>query len=338
MKRPFYLVLATALAFAFVLAGCSGESKKAAVEEKKPITFKVGTSHNKTSFFYEGLVQFKEQVEKETNGSVLVELYDSAALGSEGEMVEGVSMGTVDACLVGSSSIAKLQSSFNVFSLPYLFKSYEHVDAVFDGNIGKQFNDLLLEKNGVVLLSYWESGFRHYVNSKKDVKGPEDMKGLLIRIPDNPIQAATLKALGASSSTLSFNEVYMACANHTVDGQEGPVFAILDSNMYEVQKYMVLDGHIYTVMGLLMNANTFNKFSEAQKSVIMDAARKAGAFERESIRKQEKEQVQVLKEKGMVINENPDKSAWSAAMKPVYEQFYGTYGKDLIESILNYKY
>jgi len=338
MKRSFYLTLAMTLAFAFVLAGCSGETKKAVIEEKKPISFKVGTSHNKTSFFYEGLVRFKDLVEKGTEGRALVELYDSAALGSEGEMAEGVTMGTVDACLVGSSSIAKLQSSFNVFSLPYLFKSYEHVDAVFNSEIGGKFKDLVLQKNGVVLLDYWESGFRNYVNSKKAVNGPEDMKGLLIRIPDNPIQAATLKALGASSSTLSFNEVYMACANHTVDGQEGPVFAIVDENMYEVQDYMVLDGHIYTVMAVLMNAGTFNKFTDADKAVIKDAAYKAGLYEKESIRKKEKEQIALLKEKGMEINEHPDKDAWRSATKAVYEQFYDAYGKDLIESIKNYKY
>jgi len=302
------------------------------------VTFKVGTEHNKTSFFYSGLTRFKELVEKGTNGGVQVQLYDSAALGSEGEMSEGVTMGTVDACLVGSSSIAKLIPSFNVFSLPYLFESTAHVDAVFNSGIGTQFKNLLLEKKGVVLMDYWDSGFRHYLNSKKPVRTPADMKGLLIRIPNNPIQAATLKALGASSSTLAFNEVYLACANHVVDGQEGPVFAIVDANMYEVQKYMVLDGHIYTVMGLLMSAKTFNKFTAADKAVVLKAAHDAGIYEKELIRNSEKEQIKFLKGKGMEIVENPDKAAWRTVMQPVYTQFNDVYGKDLIESIKNFKY
>ncbi len=348
MKKMICPALITVLVFCFAFTGCSGNGTEAATEtgdaaasgtQKTPYaSFKVGTSHNKTSFFYEGLAIFKELVEKDTNGGVTVELYDSAALGSEGEMAEGVSMGTVDACLVGSSSVAKLQSSFNVFSLPYLFDSNQHVDAVFDSEIGDQFKDLLLDKNGVVMLDYWDSGFRHYVNSKKPINSPEDMKGLLIRIPDNPIQAATLKALGASSSTLSFNEVYMACANGTVDGQEGPVFAMVDENMYEVQDYMVLDGHIYTVMGLLMNANTFNKFTAEDQAVIKDAAHKAGLYEKELIRNNETENIKFLKEQGMEINENPDKDAWRAATESVYDQFYDTYGKDLIESIRDFKY
>jgi len=329
MKKLGFLVLFIALAFCFV----SG-----APNTKPYLVFKVGTEHNKTSFFYTGLMRFKELVENGTNGGVQVQLYDSAALGSEGEMSEGVAMGTVDACLVGSSSIAKLIPSFNVFSLPYLFESNAHVDAVFNSQIGQQFKDLLLEKKNVVLLDYWDSGFRHYLNSKKPVNTPADMKGLLIRIPNNPIQAATLKALGASSSTLAFNEVYMACANHVVDGQEGPVFAMVDANMYEVQKYMVLDGHIYTVMGLLMSSKTFNKLTAADKAIVMKAAHDAGDYEKQQIRDSEKEQIKFLKEKGMVISENPDKGAWRTAMQPVYSQFSDTYGKDLIDSIKNFKY
>ncbi len=305
---------------------------------KPYLTFKVGTEHNKTSFFYTGLQRFKELVELGTNGGVQVQIYDSAALGSEGEMSEGVAMGTVEACLVGSSSIAKLIPGFNVFSLPYLFTNNAHVDAVFDSQIGQQFKDQLLEKKKVVMLDYWESGFRHYLNSKRPVNSPEDMKGLLIRIPNNPIQAATLKALGASSSTLAFNEVYMACANHVVDGQEGPVFAIVDSNMYEVQKYMVLDGHIYTVMGLLMSAKTFNKLTPADKAVVLKAAHDSATYEKQLIRDNEKEMVKFLQSKGMIVNENPDKKAWQDAMLPVYSQFSDTYGKELIDSIRNFKY
>jgi TRAP-type C4-dicarboxylate transport system, periplasmic component len=141
MKRLGFLVLFLVLGVCIVFS---------APNVKPYLTFKVGTEHNKTSFFYTGLMRFKELVEGGTNGGVQVQLYDSAALGSEGEMSEGVAMGTVDACLVGSSSIAKLIPSFNVLSLPYLFVSNAHVDAVFNSQIGQQFKDLLLEKKGVV--------------------------------------------------------------------------------------------------------------------------------------------------------------------------------------------
>lgn len=302
------------------------------------LTFKVGTSYNAGSAFYDGLAEFERLVEENTKGAVQVEVFGGEALGSEGEMAEGVAMGTVDACLIGSSSVAKLDSNFTVFSLPYLFINDAHVDAVFAGEPGQLFRDSIWNNNHVMMLDYWDSGFRHYSTNKCEINSPEDMKGQLIRIPDNPIQAATAAALGASTSTLGFKEVYLACSNGTVDGQEGPVFSFVDNNFDEVQKYMVLDGHIYAVMGLLMNGNVWDKLTEEDQQIVMQAAKDAGVVEKDAIRSSEASQVAQLKDKGMIINENPDKTAWRAATANVYDQFADTYGADLINQIKDYPF
>lgn len=316
----------------------SGTSNPTTGARETYLTFKVGTSHNADSFFYTGLAEFERLVEEKTEGAVQVEVMASEALGSEGEMAEGVVMGTVDACLVGSSSVAKLDANFNVFSLPYLFMDSAHVDAVFAGEPGQLFQDNIWNNNHVIVLDYWDSGFRHYSTNKCEINSPEDMKGQLIRIPDNPIQAATATALGASSSALGYKEVYLACSNGTVDGQEGPIFAFFDDNFYEVQKYMVLDGHIYTVMGLMMNGNVWEKLTEEDQAIVMQAAKDAGIVEKTAIRDSEAAQIAELKEKGMIINENPDKEAWRAATASVYDQFTETYGADLINQIKDYPY
>lgn len=302
------------------------------------VTFKVGTSYSAGTAFYDGLSEFERLVEENTQGAVQVEVFGGSALGSEGEMAEGVTMGTVDACLVGSSSVAKLDSKFNVFSLPYLFIDNDHVDAVFAGEPGDTFRDSIWNSTHVMVLDYWDSGFRHYSTNKGEINGPEDMKGQLIRIPDNPIQAATAAALGATTSTLSFNEVYLACSNGTIDGQEGPVFSFTDNNLNEVQQYMVLDGHIYAVMGLLINGDVWDKLTAEDQEIVRQAAYDAGLVEKNEIRSSEAEQIETLKELGMIINENPDKEAWREATASVYEQFKDTYGADLIDQIKNYPY
>ena len=189
-----------------------------------------------------------------------------------------------------------------------------------------------------MVLDYWDSGFRNYSTNLHEINGPEDMKGMLIRIPDNPIQAATAAALGASTTTLSYKEVYLACSNGTVDGQEGPVFAFCDDNFYEVQKYMVLDGHIYTTMGLMMNGDVWDKLTAEDQQIVLEAAVEGGLVEKNGIRSAEAEQIEFLKEQGMIINENPDKQAWRDATASVYEQFSDTYGADLIDQIKNYSY
>ena len=354
MKKLICLLLV--LVMVFSLAAC-GSSKPAETKpaETKPaesttasepasdtrdtyLTFKIGISHNSESFFAKGVYEFERLVEENTKGAVQVEVFTDQALGSEGEMAEGVAMGTVDACLVGSSSVAKLDSKFNVFALPYLFVSNKHVDAVFAGEPGQRFRDSIWNNNHVMVLDYWDSGFRNYSTNKCEINGPEDMKGMLIRIPDNPIQAATAAALGASTTTLAYKEVYLACQNGTVDGQEGPVFAFCDDNFFEVQKYMVLDGHIYTVMALMMNGNVWEKLTPEDQQIVMDAAVAGGLVEKEGIRSNEAQQIEYLKQQGMIINENPDKEAWRAATAPVYDQFRDTYGADVIQEIIDYPF
>ena len=132
-------------------------------------------------------VTIKRLVEENTKGAVQIDIFTDGALGSEGEMAEGLTMGTVDSGLLGSSSVAKLESTFNVFSLPYLFENNDHVDAVFSGEPGQLFRDKIWDSQHVMILDYWDSGFRNYSTNLHEINGPEDMKGMLIRIPDNPI-------------------------------------------------------------------------------------------------------------------------------------------------------
>ena len=302
------------------------------------VTIKVGTGHNKNSFFYTGLAEFERLVEENTKGAVQIDIFTDGARGSEGEMAEGLTMGTVDSGLLGSSSVAKLESTFNVFSLPYLFENNDHVDAVFSGEPGQRFRDKIWDSQHGMILDFWDSGFLYYSTNLHEINGPEDMKGMLIRIPDNPIQAATAAALGAATSTLSYNELYLACSNKTVDGQEGPVFAFVADNFFEVQKYMVLDGHIYTVMALMINGDVWEKLTAEDQEIVMQAAKDAGIVEKDAIRSSQAEQIKYLEEQGMIINENPDKQAWRDATASVYDQFSDTYGADLIDQSKNYPY
>ena len=116
------------------------------------------------------------------------------------------------------------------------------------------------------------------------------------------------------------------------------MFAFVADNFFEVQKYMVLDGHIYTVMALMINGDVWEKLTAEDQEIVMQAAKDAGLVEKEAIRSSQDEQVKYLEEQGMIINENPDKQAWRDATASVYEQFSDTYGADLIDQIKNYPY
>lgn len=348
MKKVLTFVLACCMVLSLASCGSntpssssgssSAGSSAASSDTGKAITIKVGHSLSEESAFQKACLEFKNEVEKETNGRITIEVYANAALGSESEMAEGLSMGTIDAALIGPSSVSKLYSKFEVFNLPYLFENTDHADAVLLGDIGKQFADEIYSTSGVKVLSFWESGFRYYTNNKKEVVNPEDMAGLLIRIPSSEVQAATLEALGASSTNMAIGEVYMACSNGTIDGEESPVDTIVSNNFNEVQKYMVLDGHVYGSMGFMMNGALFNSLSADDQKTLMDCAYNAGMFERQTRRDAEQDQIQSLIDSGMTVTTDVDKAAWRKAVQSVYDKYYDVFGKDLIESIENTPY
>jgi tripartite ATP-independent transporter DctP family solute receptor len=329
--KKFVPVLLIAALLAIGMSSYGVEAKN------KVIVLKMGHCHPTDSEFHSGALKFAELVSQKTKGTVKVDVYHSSQLGDEGELSEGIKLGTVDVALVATGNVTKYQPKFSLFDMPYLFRNYQHVDKVLSGSVGKMLAKET-EKCGIEVLSYWESGFRHYLNNKKPLRSPADLKGLKIRTPQWPVLIATTKALGANPVPMPFSELYMACQQGVVDGQEGPVFAIKASKFYEVQKYMVLDGHTYTAMLLIMNPNRFKALSAQQRKAISEAAEQAGAYERKLIRHKEADEIKFLETTGkMVIEKNPNKAQWSKAVKPVYKQFSAQFGKALIRKIVNTK-
>ncbi|MHC1758775.1 MAG: TRAP transporter substrate-binding protein [Negativicutes bacterium] len=335
MKKKSRSLLLMLLLVLTVVTGCGSGAKDAGTG--KTIALKLGHGHPPSSEFHLGVQKFAELVDKKTNGNVKISIYHSSQLGDEQELSEGIRMGTIDMALLGSSSVSKFEQQFMMFDLPYIFRNHEHADKVLDGEIGKIFADKF-EKKGLKVLGYWESGFRHYLNNKRPIKSPKDMEGLKIRTPQSPVQVATAKAVGASPVPINFSELYLACQQGIVDGQEGPVFAIKSAKFYEVQKYMVLDGHIYTVMVLGMNPKRFASLSADNQKAIMEAAREAGLYERKLLRANEQDQINFLEKEGkMIIERNPDKAEWLKATKPVYDELAKKLDNDLIQKVINTK-
>jgi len=335
MKKIAVLVCLV-LVIGILVAGCGDQqaAKPAAPAQK---VLKLGHNQKPESPFHIGSMKFAELVAQKSQNTMKIEVFHSSQMGDEAELSEAVRTGTMDISLIATGNVAKYEPRFNVTDLPYLFRDYAHVDKVLDGEVG-QFLAAELEKKGQKILAYWESGFRHYVNNKKPVMQPEDMKGLRIRVPNFPVLTATTKALGANAVPMPFSEVYLACQQGVIDGQEGPAFAIRAAKMYEVQKYMVLDGHTYTPMVLIANPKMFQGLTPEQQKVIIEAAKEAGAFERKLIRDMGSEDLKYLETTGkMTIEKNPDKSKWREETKSVYAEFGDKYGKDLIQKIIDTK-
>ncbi|MBO5567113.1 MAG: DctP family TRAP transporter solute-binding subunit [Succinivibrio sp.] len=265
------------------------------------------------------LKQFKKNVEERTGGKVAVNIYDSASLGGELEMMEQMNLGTLPSTVIMSGSFwERYDTAANVTLIPFLFDSLEGARNAWNGEFGKKFAKDIIEPNGSYVLSYWESGYRHFTCNQHPIVKPEDMQGIKFRTSENDMKVQMFKALNANVVMMPFSELFSALQQGMVDGQENPAANILASSLFEVQKYMSLSGHMYDPCVFGVNKKWFDALPADVKDIIKDEANKARTLDLEL--SDEKAFIEKLKAKGLKINE-VDKAAFQKAEKPVWDRF-----------------
>ena len=323
MKKKLFISLAALIIAAVILP--------AAVTAQTKI--KLAHVVNERDGFHIAAVKFKELVETRTGGKVIIELCPNASLGDERTLLEGMQMGTVDMGVITNGPVANFLPEIAVFELPFLFGSRKQAYDVLDGPIGQELLQKL-EKVNLVGLAYAERGFRNLTNSKNEVKTPSDMKGLKIRVMENPVYIDTFKALGANTLPMAWTEALTALQQKTIDGQENPVNVIYSFKLNETQKYLSLTRHSYAPALFVMSKRLYSRLPKDQQDIMVKAAQEAAAYERKVNEEDESSQLAELKAKGMIISD-PDVSLFKEAVAPVYakyEKTYGTYLKKIRET------
>ncbi|HXP96401.1 MAG TPA: TRAP transporter substrate-binding protein [Telmatospirillum sp.] len=271
--------------------------------------------------------QFKENVEKRTNGAVKIELFGNNALGSPPEVLEQVLIGAVDMSLSGPDQLAKHLPFYDVISTPFAFKDYKTADKVIDGDFKAWAEAELLKKN-LVHLSDWEWGFRQLTNSRKPVLVPADMKGMKIRTPPAFAYQAFVEAAGGNAVTIAFSDLVMAMKQGGVDGQENPIGTIYSLKIFETQKYMSILNYTYSSMVHIVNKRSWDTLTADQQRIVREESRAAALLARKLLRDSEDVQVMDLEaSKGMVVA-RPDLTPWKAAMGPAWEKVKVRVGAD----------
>lgn len=297
-------------------------------------TIKIGHVLNTDHTWHKNLLGFANDVKNETKGDVIVQIYPSGQLGNEKDMIEGLALGTIDGGLIGGGSFQSLDPKFGVEALPYAWPTHQAAYKAFDGKIGRLLFDIL-NKKGIVGLSWWENGFRHMTNNKKPINTPADLTGLKIRVTPDKMRLDTFKILGASPMSINFGELYSALQQGVVDGQENPYSIIYSNAFYEVQKYLSNTGHIWGSAILCVNKNVWNGISAKDKEIIMKLAKKWCIAERKDTIREEKEYLTKLKAKGMKIND-VDKAAFKKAVQPIWKDYEPVFGADLMKMVREY--
>ena len=275
---------------------------------------------------------FKKDIEEKSGGRISVELYPNAQLGGDRELIESVQLGTVQVAIPATSALAGFDKRFQVFDLPFLFKSKETAFKALDGELGHKVDELL-KPLGMRNLGYGENGYRHITNSRGPVHKPEDLKGIKLRTMENPLHLAFFKMLGANPTPMSFGELYTALQQGTVDGQENPVVLVYTSKFYEVQKFYSLTGHVYSATMLVANDDFFASMPEDLWKIVEDAGKRYVVEQRALAEVQEQEFLEELKKTGLQINEltPEEKQLFIDATLPAYDQFKDVIGAELVE-------
>ncbi|CAN1528207.1 DctP TRAP-type C4-dicarboxylate transport system, periplasmic component [Burkholderiaceae bacterium] len=283
-----------------------------------------------------GIDVLAQEVEKGTNGRIIIKNFFSGSLGGERESIESVQLGTQELTGTSTGPIPNFVPAVKILDIPFLFRDKAHARAVLDGPIGQA---LLKEfdSKGFKALAWSENGVRHMTNNKRPINLPDDLKGLKMRTMENPVHVAAYKGFGIITTPMAFPEVFTALQQGVVDGQENPLSVIMAAKFEQVQKFMTLTAHVYSPALLLMNKASFDKLSAADQKVFLDAAKLAAAATRARVDKDDASGVADLRAKGMNIIETFDKAAFVARLAPVFTQFEKEFGKDKIDAIRNYK-
>ncbi len=277
---------------------------------------------------------FADRVSELSDGRIVIDIYDNAQLGAEKEAVQATQMGTIDICRATCPLLADFNMPMlNVLGLPYIFVSRDHCWRVLDSEIGDMLRAYPQQQNtGMVGLWFAEEGTRSLITTDGPVTRIEQLKGRKIRANNASLMIDTVNAMGASAVPMAYTEVYTSLMSGIIEGLENIAAGYNVASYYEVAPYYTLTRHITSCILVVMNEDSWNRLSEEDQAILLQASADTEQFARRTAQEYEDRAMQELTEKGVMINEVDDIDEWIEAVKPVQLK-YGEGYEDLIAQI-----
>lgn len=282
-----------------------------------------------------GAIHFAELVSEKTDGRVEIQIFDRGQLGHGIDNIQQLQTAVLDMTLVGGD-LVQVNTFFKFLDLPYLFRDREHAKKVLSGSIVDK-SSAVLEEHGLVLLAFWENGFRQITNNKKPIVVPGDLVGMKIRVPENVVRVATFKAYGANPIAMAFSELYMALQQGVVDAQENPYGNIWGDKLFEVQKYISRSNHVFTPISVLISKSTWESLPEDIQTALKEAAMETGPWQMDWIGGKEAGWIEEMEAFGCELND-VDLDAFVEASQPIWDSIIDELGPEvetIIDEIVN---
>lgn len=337
MKKLLSLLLSTMMVLS--LAACGGSSSSSAAPTGGSSAAAAGTGNvaddPKVTLVYAEVnpidsiignvaTAFKEKAEELSGGSITIDIQAGGVLGSENDVLDSVMSGSnqIDISRISVFALNSYGVEKTVLcTLPFTFESREHFWNFANSDLAKEFlnepQELGLPVRGIF---FGEEGFRHFF-TRNSISGIEDLKGMKLRVSNDPIMNGLVEGLGASPTVVSFGELYSGLSNGVCDGAEQPIGNYKSNAFDEVAPNLILDGHTLGAVQVIITDNAWNKLTAAQQDVIMEAAAYAQKFNQEYVEGAEQEVLNGLKESGVNVIDVTDKTPWADACSKVIEQY-----------------
>jgi TRAP-type transport system periplasmic protein len=283
---------------------------------------------------YDAAVRFAEAVRARSGGRLDVKLFGAGVLGNDVAVVSAMRGGTVEMAVLNTSLLAGVVKAVSVFDFPFVFKDEMEAYAVIDGPFGKKMHDLL-EPVGLLGLSYWGAGVRHFHGGKRPINTLEDLKGLKIRVFETSVYVDFMKGVGANPIALPFSELYGALEQKAVDGGTQQINTMVNGKLYEVQKYVSLTGHMVNPQSVVFSKKLWDSYPVADRKLLRDAADETRIYARQLERERQIQGLEMLKTKGIQINEltAAEISKMKDKARPVIEKHTRLVGEALVNEL-----
>mgnify|MGYP003109607098 CR=1 FL=1 len=276
------------------------------------MSLKLGHLANEQNAWHKAAVKFGEELSTLTDGRIEVQVFPNETLGKEIDLINGMQLGAVDMTITGES-LQNWAPKAALLAVPYAYKTLEDMDAVASGEIGDQIEQQIIEKARIRPIAYFARGPRN-LTSNRAIKSPDDLDGLKMRVPNVPLFVDVWKSLGAQPTPMAFSEVFTSLQAGTIDAQENPLALIESASFDEVQKFVNKTEHVRSWIYLTISEITWGKLSDADKDAVMEAAKRAQAYERDLFAADEERLTEELQSKGMTFVEI-DKEAFASKAK-----------------------
>lgn len=282
---------------------------------------------------------FKEYVEKESGGSLVVNIQPNSVLGGDEDMLEMCAVGTITLMTPSVASMEVYAPDWSIVSLPYLYNSAEQAYAALDGELGDYLKDTLTDTE-YLCVGFNSNGNRNMTNNVRPITQVSDLKGIKMRVMNSATYITWMNALGANATPMGFNEVFTGLQQGTVEGQENSASLIFESRFNEVQKYLSVTEHIYDMNAIICNRAFYDSLTDAEKTIFDTGIETyLSKQQRELEAASDADYIKQIEDSGVAVNylTGEAKEDFRAALAEVYANSKSTLGTQIWSLVEKYQ-